>query len=98
MVSIAMALATSRAAVGSLILVPAGDQVYNKTGSHAAHRDSSRDAQQCDTNAAVGTAAQDESDATGNRQRGQRFLFYVFADVAIPPTLFLIVFHCAGSC
>ncbi len=42
--------------------------------------------QQREPDAAVGAAAEDESDATGYSQRGQRFLSYVFADVPLSPT------------
>jgi hypothetical protein len=97
MVSIAMAPALRCCAVGSLVVVPARDQVHDEIGSHAAQRDSPHYAQQREPDATVGTAANDESDAAGYSQRSQWFLFYVFAYVAIPPTLFLIFFHCAGS-
>jgi hypothetical protein len=98
MVSIAMASATSLRAVRSLVVVLAGDQVHDEIGSGAAQRDSSHYAEQCEPDAAVGTAANDEPDATGDSQRGQRFLSYVFADVAIPPTPFLVRFHFARPC
>jgi hypothetical protein len=98
MVSIAMAPATSCCAIGSSVVAIAGDQVHDEIGSHAAQRDSPHYAQHCEPDSAIGTAAKDESDATGNSQRGQRFLSYIFANVAIPPTPFLVRFHCGGSC
>src|ERR1700719_3147450 len=70
MVSIAMAPGASCRAVGSLVVLFAGDQVHDEIGSHAAQCDSSHYAQQCEPDAAVGTAANDESYATGNSQRG----------------------------
>jgi hypothetical protein len=94
MVSIAMAPASSCCAVGLLIVVPAGDKVDDEIGSHAAQRDSPHNAQHCEPDSAVGTAANDESDATGYGQRRQRLFFYIFADVAIPPTPFLVLIHC----
>jgi hypothetical protein len=98
MVSIATASASSFWAVGSLVVAIAGEQVHHEAGSRAAQRDSSHQAQKCDPDPAVGTAANYESDCAGNRQRGQRFLFDVFADVAIGPTPFLVRFHCDSSC
>jgi len=66
--------------------VIAGDQVHNEIGDGAAQRDSSYCGDECETDAAFRASADDEADATGYRQRGQRFLFYIFADVAIAPT------------
>ena len=94
-----MAPALSCCAVGSLaVVLLAGDQVHEEVGSRAAQRDSSHQAQQCEPDAAVGTAADDESGAAGYCKRGQRFLPYVFADVAIPPTPFLVRFDCGRPC
>jgi hypothetical protein len=98
MISVAMASAASCCAVGPLIVVPAGDQLENEIGSHTAQGDSSHYAQQCKPDSGVGAAAKDESGATGNSKRGQRFLFYVFADVAILPMPFLVCFHCGRPC
>ena len=64
----------------------AGDQAHDETGSGATQRDSPDQGQEREPDAAVGAAAEDESDATRDSQRGQRFFFYVFADVAIPAT------------
>ena len=93
-----MAPGASCRAVGSLVVLFAGDQVHDEIGSHAAQCDSSHYAQQCEPDAAVGTAANDESYATGNSQRGQRFFSYIFADIAIPPTLFLVRFGRSRPC
>ena len=82
----------------ALVVVIAADQTHNETGSRPAQRDSSYQGQECEPDAAVGAAAEDESDATGYRQRGQRFLFYVFADVPIAPAPPLIVIRQGGLC
>jgi hypothetical protein len=98
MVSIAIASAASVLAIWSFVAVIAADQIDDKTGRRAADRDSSRDAQECDTEAAVSAAAKNESDAAGDRQRGQRFFSYIFADVAIAPAPLFIRFACGGPC
>lgn len=67
-------------------MVIAGDQVHNESGDGAAQRDSSDDREEREPDAAPGASADDEADATGYRYRGQRFFFYIFADVAIAPT------------
>ena len=64
----------------------AGDQVHDETGDGAAQRDSSYDGEECESDTAFSSAADDEADATGDSQRGQRFFLYIFADVAIAPT------------
>ena len=46
--------------------------------------------QKREPDAAVGSAAEDESDAAGYSQRGQRFLPDVFADVPLAPAQPLI--------
>jgi hypothetical protein len=76
--------------------VIAGDQVHDETGDGAAQRDSSDYGQECESDAAFGASTHDEADAAGYRQRGQRFFFYIFADVAIAPTLPLEVV-CKGG-
>jgi hypothetical protein len=81
-----------------LVAAIAGDQVHDETGSRAAQRDSSCYGQKCDAETAVSASAKYESDAAGNCQRGQRFLSYVFADVAIPPTPLLVCFLCGQPC
>ena len=64
----------------------AGDQIHDETGDGAAQRDSSDDGEEREPDAAFGAPADDEADATSYSQRGQRFFFYIFADVAIAPT------------
>jgi hypothetical protein len=98
MVSIAIAPAASLLAIGSLVAVIAADEIDDETGRRAAQRDSSRDGQECEPDAAAGAPADNESDAAGDRQRSQRFFSYVFADVALAPALPLIRFGVGGFC
>src|SRR5579863_1386253 len=71
-VSIAIACVAIRSASDSTIVVIAGDQVHDESGDGAAQRDSSDDGQECEPDAAFGAAAEDEAEAAGDRQRGQR--------------------------
>lgn len=94
-----MAPALSCCAVGSLVVVLlAGDQVHDEAGNRATQRDSSHQAQQCQPETAVGTAANDESSTAGYCERSQRLLSYVFADVAIALTPIPVRFGCGRPC
>jgi hypothetical protein len=85
-VSIAITSASIRSAARSWFPAIAGDQIHDETGDGAAQRDSSDYGQECESDAAFGASADDKADATGDSERGQRFFFYIFADVAIAPT------------
>jgi hypothetical protein len=94
MVSIAIAFHASFCAVRALVVAIAGDQANDETGDCPSQRDSSHCRQKRQSDAAAGSAAEDESDATGYSQRSQRFFFYIFGDISIAPTPPLI---CIGD-
>jgi hypothetical protein len=77
--------------------VIASDQVHDESGDCAAQRDSPYYGEECEPDAAPGASADDEADATGYRHRGQRFFFYIFADVAIAPTAAICVILKTGG-
>jgi len=85
MVSIARAFVASFGAVRPVVVI-AGDQVDDEIRGCPAQRDSSHYRHKRKPDAAVRSAAEDESDAAGYSQRGQRFLSYIFADVPLLPT------------
>jgi hypothetical protein len=83
MISIATLSAVSSLAIRFLFVPITRYQADDETGGRSAQRDSSRNRQKRKPDAAVGASAENESDAAGDSQCGQRFLPDVFADVAL---------------
>lgn len=81
-----MAFPASFCAVRVLVVAIAADEADDETGDCPAQCDSSHCRQKRQSDAAAGSAAEDESNATGDSQRRQRFFSDIFGDVPIAPT------------